>query len=126
MKKKTTKILVNSCVWHVPRGFGRVYRDFAHDELELAGLLHIPTIIGQIRRTLERVGYTASTATITNWPLRQRVEARVWASIEHARASDNPIPRHPPLPWLEKLKPWQGAWQGEGAFAGPTPTEIPA
>lgn len=109
----TTTIRVRGETWQVPRGFGVEY--LRHAELDgdhrvLVDLLAL-------------IGYAATEEQIAGWNLRRRVEASVYAANVHARASDNPIPRHPPLAWLPD--PWKGPWAGEGAFSGPTGTPIP-
>ena len=52
-----------------------------------------------------------------------RVEAVVYAATEHARASDNPVQRHPRPSWLPE-RAWQGPERGEGVWAGPSGTPI--
>lgn len=133
-KTRFTKIRVLGETWRVPRGFGRAYARAAKIDLALAfgPGLGPGEVIGTIIDLLALVGYSATVAQVADWDLRKRVEAVVWAANEHLRASDNPIPRHPPLPWLPK-DPWQGAPRDvshiradlRGAFSGPSGTPIP-
>ena len=119
---RTTTIRVHGEIWHVPRGFGRIYRDVAKDDLAWVtsgGIDKISSVIG----LLGLVGYDATRAQVATWDLRRRVEAIVYATTEHARASDNPVQRHPQLSWLPD-RAWQGPDRGEGAFAGPGGTPI--
>lgn len=118
MPEKTTRITVHGETWDVPRGFGREYKRLAKLDLELAGKGKPGEVIGLIQDMLGLIGYTASIATIAEWPLRQRVEAVAYAANVHARASDNPLPRHPKPRWLPT--PWCGptpSWKN-------TPTEV--
>ena len=132
MKKRTTKIRVLDQIWHVPRGFGRAYAQTAKEDLALAAKPKPGKVIGTIIDLLALVGYSATIEQVADWDLRKRVEAVVWAVNEYLRASDNPIQRHPPLPWLPK-DPWQGPPADvsriradlRGAFAGPSGTPIP-
>lgn len=113
MSTQTTKIRVGKEYWDVPRGFGVEYSrhvEFADDHDTLIDLLGL-------------IGYSATKSQIVKWDLRRRVEASVYAANVHARASDNPVQRHPPLSWLPA--PWKGPQSGDGVFAGPTPTVIP-
>lgn len=133
IKKRTTKIRVLGETWHVPRGFGRAYARAAKDDLALA-LAAKPKpgeVIGTIIDLLALVGYSVTIEQVADWDLRRRVEAVVYASREYLRASDNPIQRHPPLPWLPE-DPWQGPPLDvsrvradlRGAFAGPSGTPV--
>jgi hypothetical protein len=132
LKKRFTTIRVLGEIWHVPRGFGREYARCAKDDLALACSAKPGEVIGTVIDLLALVGYSATVAQVADWDLRKRVEAVVWAVNEHLRASDNPIQRHPPLPWLPK-DPWQGPPADvshiradlRGAFAGPSGTPIP-
>lgn len=121
-KKKNTTITVCGERWDVPRGFGAVYRRVALAELAILAKGKPGKVIDEIETILRLVGYTASREAIADWPLRKRVEAQVYCANVYARASDNPVQRHPKPSWLPD--PWQGPWTGKGAFAGPTPTEI--
>jgi len=118
----TTTIRVHGSEWRVPRGFGRSYLRAAKDDLALVGAGKPGEVIGFLQDLLALIGYSASIEQIAEWTLRRRVEAAVYAATVHARAGDNPVQRHPPLPWLPE--PWKGPWSGEGAFAGPSPTVI--
>jgi hypothetical protein len=133
-KKRFTKIRVLGQIWRVPRGFGRQYARAVKEDLALA-LAAKPKpgeVIGTIIDLLALVGYSATVEQVADWDLRKRVEAVVWAANEHLRASDNPIQRHPPLPWLPK-DPWRGPPADvsriradlRGAFSGPSGTPIP-
>jgi len=80
--------------WVVPRGFGSHYARCARDPAPLSVLCDL----------LGLVGYDASTAYVGRLSLRERVELEVYATREHASASDNPVQRHPrpshlPPPW---------------------------
>jgi hypothetical protein len=131
-KKRFTKIRVLGQTWRVPRGFGRVYARAVKDDLDLARAAKPGEVIGTVIDLLALVGYSATIEQVADWDLRKRVEAVVWAATEYARASDNPIQRHPPLSWLPK-GPWQGPARDtsriradlRGAFEGPSGTPIP-
>jgi hypothetical protein len=119
---RVTKIKVLGETWRVPRGFGRAYARAAKDDLARARAAKPGEVIGTVIDLLALVGYHATIEQVADWDLRRRVEAVVYAATEYARASDNPIQRHPPLKWLPD--PWQGPWRGDGAFAGPSGTPI--
>jgi len=59
---------------------------------------------------------------VSEWSLRRRVEALIYAANVHARASDNPVQAHPKPSWLPE--PWKGRWSGDGAFGGPGGTVL--
>ena len=124
----TTKICVRVgtkfVTWRVPRGFGRMYRDTARDDLALSAKGKPGKVIDVVIDLLALVGYEATREQVADWDLRRRVEAVVHATSEYARASDNPVRRHPRPRWLPTVS-WQGPWRGEGAFAGPGGTPIP-
>lgn len=133
--KKTTTIVVNGERLKVPRGFGAAYKREAARQLAAIGAGKPGEITYTIKDIMSLVGYAPTVEAIANWPLLKRVEAVVYAANVHARASDNPIQRHPVPKWLAKVVPWCGppAERPEhirpdlwGAFAGPTPTEIKA
>lgn len=119
-------------IWRVPRGFGATYRRVLKDHFQLIADGKPGKLIGEVIDLLGLVGYSATVEQVADWDLRKRVEAVVWAANEHLRASDNPIQRHPPLPWLPK-DPWRGPPADvshiradlRGAFAGPSGTPIP-
>jgi hypothetical protein len=115
----TTKIRVQDETWQVPRGFGITYRRLAKNFV-IAGT---DKCITEVIDLLALVGYEATYAQVAGWNLRRRVEAVIYAGTEHARASDNPMPRHPRPDWLP-ARPWQGPLRGLGAFAGPGATPI--
>ena len=121
--RRTVKIRVQGENWRVPRGFGRAYLRAAEDAIKLVDRGEENLVLQSIVDVLSLVGYHTTIDQVAGWDLRRRVEAMVHASVEHARASDNPIQRHPPLSWLPE-QPWQGPWCGEGAFAGPSGTPI--
>lgn len=131
-KQRTTAIRVLDEIWKVPRGFGRAYLRTAKDDLALARSGKPGEVIGTVIDLLALVGYTATIAQVADWNLRRRVEAVVYAATEHARASDNPVQRHPRPSWLPD-RPWQGPPADtsniradlRGVFAGPTGTPIP-
>lgn len=120
--QRTTTITVLGERWDVPRGFGALYRRAARDQLAALAKGRPGEVIGGLRSIMRLVGYEASIATVADWPLRKRLEAEIYCATEYARASDNPVRRHPKPAWLPV--PWQGPWAGEGAFAGPTPTVV--
>jgi hypothetical protein len=130
-KPRTTKILVNGETWRVPRGFGRAYARTAKDDLALARAGKPGEVISTVIDLLALVGYTATIEQVADWDLRKRVEAVVYAATEHARASDNPVQRHPRPSWLPD-RPWQGPPADvsriradlRGVFAGPSGTPI--
>jgi hypothetical protein len=123
MKPRTTTICILGEAWHVPRGFGRAYVRAAEADLALATACKSGEVIAGVIDLLVLVGYAATVEQVADWDLRRRVEAVVYAGTEHARASDNPVPRHPRPSWLPE-RPWQGPERGEGVFAGPTGTQI--
>jgi len=119
---KTTVVTVNGERWEVPRGFGAAYLREARGDLKLAAKGRPGQIIERIQGVLGLIGYDASVEEIANWPLQKRVEAVIYGGNVHARASDNPIQRHPKPAWLPD--PWRGPDVGEGVFRqspGPTP-----
>lgn len=128
MPEKTTRITVCGETWDVPRGFGREYKRLAKADLEWCAKGRPGEAIGLIRDLLGLIGYAASVATVAEWPLRKRVEAAVYASNVHLRASDNPLPRHPKPRWLPA--PWCGPTTSRGGASETvfaelaTPTEV--
>lgn len=119
MKTTTIRFKLGSArqTWDVPRGFGAEYLRAIRDDLGLAAQPNPGAIIDVIQDTLALAGYAATREQIADWPLRKRVEARVYALREHLCASDCGLPRHPKLAWLPE--PWSGS---RGGFA---PTEVP-
>jgi hypothetical protein len=130
-RPRTTTIRVLGETWRVPRGFGRAYARAARDDLALARAVKPGQVIGTVIDLLGLIGYTATIAQVADWDLRRRVEAVVFAATEHARASDNPVQRHPRPSWLPE-RPWQGPPTDvshiradlRGVFAGPSGTPI--
>lgn len=120
-KTKTVRVRVGNVIWKVPRGFGREYRETARDDLEIAAR-NPGQVITMVIDLLALIGYEATREQVATWDLHRRVEAVVYARNVHARASDNPIQRHPKPRWLPD--PWLGPYRGEGAFAGPSGTLI--
>lgn len=120
---RTTKVRVLDETWCVPRGFGAAYRRVLRDHFALIAAGEPGKLIFEVIDLLALVGYHAAVDQVAAWDLRKRVEAVVYAATEHARASDNPVPRHPRLSWLP-ARPWQGPAHGEGLFAGPGGTPI--
>lgn len=120
---RITKIRVLDEIWHVPRGFGAAYQRVLRDHFSQLSAGEPGKLISEVIDLLALVGYQASLEQVSGWDLRRRVEAVVYAATEHARASDNPVQRHPRLHWLPE-RAWQGPDQGEGAFAGPSGTPI--
>lgn len=121
---KTTEIVAFGETWKVPRGFGAAYTGVAavHASYMEAG---IPgCIYDSISQLLARVGYEVAPATIEGWPLRQRVEAEVYAHNLTARICGAPIRGHRRPRWLPD--PWRGPVVGEGALRGPSPTRVAA
>ena len=121
--KKTTTIRAFGDAWRVPRGFGRVYRDVAHDHMQWLSQGKPGKVTDDVIAVIELVGYTATRDQVAEWNARQRVEACVWAATEYARASDNPVQRHPRPAWLRQ-DPWKGPERGKGVWQGPSPTLI--
>lgn len=114
--KRVTRIRVLGETWSVPRGFGAAYKRFARDFTKSNDRVIIAC--------LALVGYAATEEQVKQWPSRKRVEAAVYAATEHARASDNPILRHPRPRWLPE-KPWDGPTYAVGNFFdGPSPTPV--
>ena len=106
--------------WEVPRGFGRHYRQCARS----------PASFAVLRDLLGLVGYNASDAYVRRLSLRERVELEVYATREHASASDcivrrHPRPAHLPPPWRGQVV--EGV-QSAARFDAPTrllaPTEV--
>lgn len=124
MKPRTTKIRVLGETWRVPRGFGRAYARTAKDDLALALSAKPGEVIGTVIDLLALIGYHATIEQVADWDLRRRVEAVVYAAIEHLRASDNPGPRHPRPKWLPE-DPWQGSPRSRGRVSCPGGTPIP-
>lgn len=122
-KKRTTKIRVQGESWRVPRGFGQAYLRAVEDDRKLSDRGEANVAHQAVVDLLSLIRYHATVDQVAGWNLRQRVEAAVHAAVEHARASDNLIRRHPRPEWLPE-QTWQGPWRGEGAFAGPTGTPI--
>lgn len=132
-RQRTTSIRVRALkeTWRVPRGFGAAYRREIRRQFELLGTGKPGQVISVVSDLLALIGYEATREQIADWTHRKRVEAVIYAATEHARASDNPSPRHPRPDWLPER-----AWQGppvdtrriradlRGAFAGPSGTPI--
>ena len=123
MKQRATTIRVLNETWCVPRGFGAAYRRVLKDHFALIAAGAPGKLISEVIDLLALVGYHATVEQIADWDLRRRVEAVIYAATEHARASDNPVQRHPRPSWLPD-RAWQGPPRGEGAFAGPSGTTI--
>lgn len=103
---KTVKVKTRFGELTAPRGFGANYRRIAEHHAQLIGEKKPGALIGSIRDALGLIGFEASVSDVANWDAQKRIEAHAYAYNEHARASDNPIPRHPKLPWLPE--PWEG------------------
>lgn len=128
---RTTPIRVLNETWRVPRGFGAAYRRVLKDHFALIAAGEPGKLISEVIDLLALIGYDATVDQVADWDLRRRVEAVIYAATEHARASDNPVQRHPRPSWLPDR-----AWQGppadvsgiradlRGAFAGPSGTPI--
>lgn len=123
MKKRTTKIRVLGETWHVPRGFGAVYRRVLRAHLDLIAAGAPGPLISEVIDLLALVGYQATPEQVAAWDLRRRVEAVVYASNEYARASDNPLQVYPRPFWLLP-RPWQGEVRGGGGISAPRGTPI--
>ena len=99
MKIRTTVIKVGRWspgeTWHVPRGFGAVYRRVLADHWKLIAAGKPGKITSSVIDLLALIGYEATPEQVIDWDLRKRVEAVIYAGTEHLRASDNPIQRHP-------------------------------
>ena len=136
MKKFTAVTIVfggESETWKVPRGFGAEYKREAARQFERIATHKPGEIIDLVIDFMSLIGYEPTRDAVAGWNLRKRVEAVVYSANVHARASDNPIRRHPDLPWLRDLKPWRGPpvkrrahirsdlW---GAFEGLAPTPV--
>lgn len=96
-----------------PSGFGRAYARVASDPAEpavLSGLLAL-------------VGYDARPSVVAGWSLDRRVQAEVYATNVHLRASDNRgLRRHPHPDWLPP--PWGGSSEGESILDTPGGTVL--
>lgn len=131
MKARTTKIRVLDETWHVPRGFGAAYRRLLKDHFGLIAAGEPGKLISEVIDLLALIGYEATVEQVADWDLRKRVEAVIYSATEYARASDNPVQRHPRPSWLPD-RPWQGPPADisrirsdlRGAFAGPSGTPI--
>ena len=131
MKQRTTKIRVLDETWRVPRGFGAAYRRVLADHFALIAAGEPGKLISGVIDLLALIGYDATVDQVADWDLRRRVEAVIYAATEHARASDNPVQRHPRPSWLPE-QPWKGPPTDvsgiradlRGAFAGPSGTPI--
>lgn len=123
MRSPTTKIHVLEEIWHVPRGFGAAYRRVLRDHLARQTAGEPDELISAAIDLLALIGYHATVEQVTGWNLRKRVEAIVYAGLEYARASDNPVPRHPRPDWLP-MQPWKGAPHDGSALTGPCGTLI--
>ena len=129
---RTTKIRVLDETWKVPHGFGAAYRRVLKDHFALIAAGEPGKLISEVIDLLALIGYEATVDQVADWDLRRRVEAVIYAATEHARASDNPVQRHPRPSWLPE-RPWQGSPTDvrhiradlRGAFAGPSGTPIP-
>lgn len=131
MRKRTTTITVNGERWKVPRGFGAAYRREIARQMDSFRRGRPAEMIDAVIDIMMLVGYAPTRGAVADWPLRKRVEAIVYCATVALRASDNPVQRHPELPWLPD--PWKGPravcpkhirpdlW---GAFAGATATVI--
>jgi len=130
-KPRTTVIRVLDETWRVPRGFGAAYRRVLEDHFALIAAGEPGKLIAEVIDLLALVGYAATVDQVADWDLRRRVEAVIYAGTEYARASDNPVQRHPRPSWLPP-SPWQGPPADvshvrpdlRGAFAGPSGTPI--
>jgi hypothetical protein len=131
MKQRTTTIHVLNETWRVPRGFGAAYRRVLKDHFALIAAGEPGKLISEVVDLLALVGYEATREQVADWDLRKRVEDVIYAATEHARASDNPIPRHSRPSWLPE-QPWKGPPTDvssirsdlHGAFEGPSGTPI--
>jgi hypothetical protein len=119
----TTTIRAFGEIWHVPRGFGRVYRDVVRDQERHAARGAPGRMLLDVISALEVTGYTSTVHVVAEWSARQRVEALIWAATEYARAGDNPVQRHPRPTWIT-VQPWKGPEVGEGIWRSPSPTPI--
>lgn len=131
-KQRTTKIRVLDETWRVPRGFGAAYRRVLKDHFALIAAGTPGKLISEVIDLLALIGYHATFEQVAmEWDLRRRVEAVIYAATEYARASDNPVQRHPRPSWLPK-RSWQGPSADvsgirsdlRGVFAGPSGTPI--
>lgn len=106
-KTRVTKIRVRQETWSVPRGFGAAYRRVLKDHFALIVAGTPGKLISEVIELLALIGYDTTAEQVSNWDLRKRVEAVIYAATEHLRASDNPGPRHPRPSWLPE-QPWKG------------------
>jgi hypothetical protein len=124
--KRTTTIKITCPItrqverWKVPRGFGAEYKRQVALDLELVTAGKPGEVISGLIDLMLLIGYAPTREAVSDWPLRKRIEAVVYAVNVSLRASDNPIQRHPELPWLPK--PWQGSAPGNPRC--PIATEI--
>ena len=119
---KTVCLVVHGETWDVPWGFKDQYRQLLKIQFKALSKGHPGEVIGRLQNIMGLIGFAPTPNAIAEWPLRKRIEAEAYARNVHLRASDNPIIRHPPLPWLPE--PWKGPPQGEASYAGPGPTPI--
>ena len=91
----------------MPRGFGAVYLRILRDHFDLLAAGEPGKLISEVIDLLALIGYHATVEQVADWDLRQRVEAVIYASTEHARASDNSVRRHTRPRWLPE-RAWQG------------------
>jgi len=120
---RVTKIRVFDETWDVPRGFGATYRRVIRGHRTLIAAGDLGRLSSEVIDGLGLIGYHVTPEQVSSWDLHRRVEAVVYAVTEHARASDNPVPRHPRPSWLPE-HPWQGPERGEGVLAGPSGTQL--
>lgn len=116
---RTVTIDVHGEPWEVPYGFGAAYKRAIQREAKDLAKGRPGNVIHALQSVLGLVGYTASISAISDWDLRKRTETMVYCANVHARASDNPLPRHPRPKWMPE--PWQGPPRG---FGEPGPTAL--
>lgn len=109
-------------IWMAPYGFGVIYRQVAAEHIEYDRTGKPERLFETVSDMLGLIGYSASAEVVKSWSLRKRVEAEVHAANVHARASDNPIRKHPRPSWMPGA--WLGPERGEGVWGGPGPTPL--
>lgn len=97
---KTVKVKTRLGMLTAPRGFGATYKRLANQEALCIRRGHPGEVIGVIRDLLGLIRYEASIEAVSDWDAQKRIEATAYAANVHARASDNPVQRHPKPAWI--------------------------
>jgi hypothetical protein len=122
MPRRVIQIRVLGSTWLVPYGFGVVYGRVAAEHIEYDRTGKPERLLETVSDMLGLVGYEAPAEVVKGWNLRKRVEAEVYAANVHARASDNPIRKHPRPAWMPDA--WLGPERGSDVWGGPGPTPL--